>query len=113
MGLFHAGDDVPGNLPRSIALTLELRQEVHFVRHRYACAAAVLVVGAAIHRHVSTAGHVYRLVDETNSPKRVASKADLEALSVGIDPNCRWPSALHGYDFRSVIRGGPDGIMGI
>ena len=87
MRSFHVGNAVPDDPPRSIALTLELRNEVRLMGHQHACTTVVFVIGATVDCQVSATRNIYRLVDETDSPKRVMGKAHLEALSVGFDPN--------------------------
>jgi hypothetical protein len=71
---------VPDDPPRSIALTLEFRNEVRLMSHRHTCTTAVFVIGATADCQVSATRNVYSLVDETDSPIGVVGKAQLEAL---------------------------------
>src|SRR6185312_5718568 len=104
----------PGDLPRSVALTLKLRNEVRLVGCQHTiCTTVVLVVGAAIKRQVSAARNIYSLRDQTHSPARVVSKACLEALFVGVDSNGRRTATFHRDHIRSIIGGRFGGIVGI
>lgn len=87
MRLFHVGNAVPDDPPRSIGLTLEFRNEVYFMSHQHTCMTVVFVIGATIDCQVSATRNIYSLVDETDFPKGVVGEAHLEALSIGVDPN--------------------------
>jgi hypothetical protein len=87
MRSFHVGNAVPDDPPRSIALTLEFRNEVRFMGHGYACTTAVFGISAPVDCQVSATGNIYSLVDETDFPSGVSGKAQLEAFSISFDPN--------------------------
>ena len=55
--------------------------------HHHACTTVVFVIGATVDCKVAATRNIYSLVDDTDFPKWVVSKARLEALSVGFDPN--------------------------
>src|SRR5579859_7756993 len=87
MRFFHVGNAVPDDSPRSIALTLELRNEVCLMRHQNTCTTVVFVISATVDCQVSANRNIHSLFDQTDSPKGVVGKTHLEALSVGFDPN--------------------------
>src|SRR6185369_16147882 len=87
MRLFHVGNAVPDDPPRSIALTLELRNEVRLMAHQHTRTTVDFIVGATVECQVPATRNVYSLVDETHSPQRVVGKAHLEALSISFDPD--------------------------
>src|SRR5690242_7753281 len=105
MRLFHVGDAIPDDPPRSIALTLEFRDEIRLMGHQHTYTTVILVIDATVNRQVSAARNIHRLVDETDSPQGVAGKAILEPLSVGFDPNRRGAATFHGDNIGGVIGG--------
>ena len=87
MRFFHIGNAVPDDAPRSIVLTLELRNEIRLMRQHDTCTTVFLVIAATVDRQFTTTRNIDSLIDETDFPERVVGKARLEAVSVSFDPN--------------------------
>ena len=68
MRLFHVGNAVPDDSPRSIALTLELRNQVRLMGHQHTGTTVVFVIGATVDCQVSATRNIHSLVDETDLP---------------------------------------------
>jgi hypothetical protein len=113
MRFFNVGNAVPNDSPRSIALTLELCNEIRLMGHQHTCATVVFVIGATVDCQVPATRNIYSLVNETDFPKWVVSKASLEALSVGFDSNSWGAATFHGDDIRGVKGCCLDCIVGI